>query len=170
MGLFQAIEIAASGLTAERLRMDVTAENLANAQTTRTPAGGPYRRQEVILAEVPTAVTSTSFASALRGAEGELLEAQPAAQPASPEEPGAVGGIVGGGVAVAGIVESPTPNQLVYDPSNPEANAQGYVQLPNVNPVTEMTNLIAESRAYEADVTAIQTAKDMYNSTLSLLK
>jgi len=170
MGLFQAIEIAASGLTAERLRMDVTAENLANAQTTRTPAGGPYRRQEVILAAQPATILSGGFAGALAAAEAREGEPAASAAQAQEAEPGAPTGLAGGGVAVAGIVESPTPDQLVYDPANPEANAQGYVRLPNVNPVTEMTNLIAESRAYEADVTAIQTAKDMFNATLSLLK
>jgi len=164
MGLFDAIEIAASGLTAERLRMDVTAENLANAQTTRTAGGGPYRRQEVILQALPT---RSGFASALQ--EASAQEAPPETPNPPVGEP-AVGEPTGGGVEVAAIVESPTPSQLVYDPSNPEANAQGYVRMPNVDPVTEMTDLIAESRSYQADVTAMQTAKDMFNATLSLLK
>ena len=75
-----------------------------------------------------------------------------------------------GGVQVAGIVNDPTPDQLVYDPGHPGANAAGYVQMPNVNPVTEMTDLISEQTSYQADVTAMQTAKTMYSKTLELLK
>ena len=75
-----------------------------------------------------------------------------------------------GGVEVTGIVNDPTPDKLVYDPGHPDANAQGYVRMPNVNPVTEMVDLISESRSYEANVTAMQTAKTMYTKTLELLK
>jgi flagellar basal-body rod protein FlgC len=144
MGFYDSIDIAASGLTAQRLRMDVTAENLANAQTTRTASGQPYQRQEVVLQQV--------------GGFGATLQ-------------GAIGGTpVPGGVVVTGIVSDPTPDKLVYDPSNPDANAQGYVRMPNVNAVTEMVDLVDESRSYEADVTAMQTAKQMYTKTLDLLK
>ena len=145
MSFFDAIDLAASGLTAERVRMDVTSENLANAQTTNGPGGQPYRRQEVVLQQV-----GGGFGAQLAGALG---------QPGTP-----------GGVEVAGIVSDPTPDQLVYDPGHPGANAQGYVRMPNVNPVTEMTDLISESNAYQSDVTAMQTAKSMYSSTLGLLK
>jgi flagellar basal-body rod protein FlgC len=144
MGFFDSLDIAASGLTAQRLRMDVTAENLANAQTTRTASGQPYQRQEVILQQVG------GFGATLQGA----INSQP----------------VPGGVQVAGIVGDPTPDKLVYDPGHPDANAQGYVRMPNVNPVTEMVDLIDESRSYEANVTAMQTAKQMYSKTLELLK
>ncbi len=145
MSFFDAIGIAASGLTAERVRMDVTSENLANAQTTNGPDGQPYRRQEVVLEQV-----SGGFGSTLAGAMGST---------ATP-----------GGVEVAGIVNDPTPDQLVYDPGNPAANKQGYVKMPNVNSVTEMTDLIDESDSYQADVTAMETAKTMYSSTLNLFK
>jgi flagellar basal-body rod protein FlgC len=144
MGFFDAIDIAASGLTAERLRMDVTAENLANAQTTRAANGQPYQRQEVVLEQVG------GFGATLAGAMGSKPPA--------------------GGVEVAGIVADATPDKLVYDPGHPDANAQGYVRMPNVNPVTEMVDLISESRSYESDVTAMQTAKSMYAKTLDLLK
>jgi len=144
MSFFDSIDIAASGLTAERLRMDVTAENLANADTTRGANGQPYQRQEVVLQQIG------GFSASLAGAMGSS---------AAP-----------GGVEVTGIVSDPTPDQLVYDPSNPDANKQGYVRMPNVNPVTEMTDLIDESRSYESDVTAMQTAKTMYTKTLDLLK
>jgi flagellar basal-body rod protein FlgC len=144
MSLFDAIDISASGLTAERTRMDVTAENLANAQTTRGPNGQPYQRQVVVLQQVG------GFGQALAGAIGNA----PAA----------------GGVEVSAIANDSTPNQLVYSPGNPDANAQGYVRMPNVNPVTEMVDMISESRAYEADVTAMQTSKTMYEKTLNILK
>lgn len=164
MGLFDAIDIAGSGLSAERVRMDVTSENLANAQTTRTATGGPYQRQEVELQQVG----SSSFSSALAGAieqEGGEGEGASGLMPASTGEGGPAGG-----VEVAGIVSDQTPGQLVYNPGSPEANAQGYVRMPNVDTVTEMTDLISESRAYEADVTAMQTSKSMFNSTLGILK
>ena len=152
MGLFQALDIAGSALSAERVRMDVTAENLANAQTTRTENGQPYRRQEVVLRQIGT---PSEFDEKLAGAIG--------ADQAGGQQPA-------GGVQVAGIVSDDTPDQQIYDPGNPEADAQGYVRMPNVNTVTEMTDLISESRAYQSDVTAMQTAKSMFTSTLSLLK
>lgn len=161
MGLFEAIDIAGSGLTAERVRMDVTAENLANAQTTKTAGGGPYRRQEVVLQQVGT----SNFGSALAGA----LE-QPASALNGQTLAASNGEAPAGGVQVSAIVNDKTPNQLVYDPSSPEANAKGYVEMPNVDTVTEMTDLISESRSYDADVTAMQTAKSMFNTTLGLLK
>ncbi len=146
MGLFDAIDIAASGLTAERLRMDVTAENLANAQTTRTPEGGPYRRKAVVLQQA-----GSGFAGQLTAAVGSG-----AAQPT--------------GVEVAGVVTDGTPLRRVYDPGHPDADAQGYVTMPNVNSVTEMVDLIDASRAYEANVTAMQTAKTAFTKTLELLR
>jgi flagellar basal-body rod protein FlgC len=146
MGLFDAIDISASGLTAQRLRMDVTAENLANAQTTRTPEGGPYRRKSVVLQ-----AAGSGFAGQLAGAVGG-----PAAAPA--------------GVEVAAIVPDTTPLQRVYDPGHPDANANGYVLMPNVNPVTEMVDLIDASRAYEANVTAMQTTKSAFAKTIELLR
>jgi len=149
VSFFDSINIAASGLTAERVRMDVTAENLANAETTDGPGGQPYRRQEVVLQQVG----GSSFSSTLAGAMGQ------SAQTPTP-----------GGVEVAGIVDDKTPDQLVYDPGAPGANAKGYVKMPNVNSVTEMTDLIDESDSYQSDVTAMDTAKTMYSSTLDLLK
>jgi flagellar basal-body rod protein FlgC len=151
MGLFDAIEIAGSGLTAERVRMDVTAENLANAQTTKAANGQPYRRQEVVLAQNGT---PGGFGAQLAGALGSAPAGQSAA----------------GGVNVSGIVSDNTPDHAVFDPGNPEANAQGYVLMPNVDTVTEMVDLIAESRSYQSDVTAMQTAKSMFSATLGLLK
>jgi flagellar basal-body rod protein FlgC len=139
MGLFDALDASGSALSAERLRMDVTAENLANAQSTRSADGtGPYKRKQVVLEQA-----GSSFADSLQAARG---------------------------VRVAGIVEDPSPARRVYDPGHPDADAQGYVTMPNVNTVTEMTDLIGASRAYEANVTAMQTAKSMFARTLDLLK
>jgi flagellar basal-body rod protein FlgC len=148
MSFFGGLEVSASGLTAERLRMDVTAENLANAQTTRGANGQPYRRKEVVLQEAPG-----SFGASLSAAMG--------------------GGGNGssGGVQVAGVVEdTATPLKRVYDPGHPDADAQGYVSMPNVDTVTEMVDLISASRSYEANVTAMQAAKQMFTKTLDLLR
>jgi flagellar basal-body rod protein FlgC len=146
MGMFDGLEISASGLTAERLRMDVTAQNLANAQTTRGADGQPYRRKAVVLAERQA---PGSFGAALAGAMGS-------------------GGSKG--VEVAAISEDQTPLKRVYDPSHPDADADGYVQMPNVDPVAEMVDLISAQRAYEANVTAMQAAKQMFAKTLELLR
>lgn len=146
MGLFDAINTSGSGLTAERLRMDVTAENLANAQTTRGADGNPYRRKEVVLQE-----NGQTFGTMLTSAMGGKTAAAK-------------------GVSVAGVVQDDAPNKLVYDPGHPDANAEGYVEMPNVNSVTEMVDLISASRGYEANVTAIQTAKSMFSKTLDILR
>lgn len=151
MGMFDAINASGSGLTAERLRMDVTAENLANAQTTRGADGNPYRRKEVVLQETG----SGSFGSMLTSAMGTGRSG---------------GSSAAKGVQVAGIVEDQAPSKLVYDPGHPDANADGYVEMPNVNSVTEMVDLISASRGYEANVTAIQTAKSMFSKTLDILR
>ena len=152
MGLFDAIDVTGSALSAERLRMDVTAENLANAQTTRGANGQPYRRKEVILQEQGG---QGSFGTVLAGMMGG--GGGNASSPAR-------------GVQVAGIVEDATPLKRIYDPGHPDADANGYVTMPNVNTVTEMTDLISSSRAYEANVTAMQSAKQMFSKTLDILR
>ena len=134
--MFGALGIAASGMAAERLRLDVTSANLANANTTRGADGKPYVRQEVAL----QAGGVETFSNVLTG------------------------------VQVAGIVNDPSPPRRVYDPSHPDADASGYVSLPNINSVTEMTDLIAESRSYEANTQAFETAKTLYAKTIDLLR
>ena len=146
MGMFDALNVSATGLTAERLRMDVTAENLANAQTTRGADGQPYRRKEVVLQE---RAGSGTFGAALQSA---------------------ISGGRPGGVEAAAIVQDATPLKQVYDPGHPDADADGYVQMPNVDPVAEMVDLISAQRAYEANVTAMQAAKQMFSKTLDLLR
>ena len=150
MGMFDALDVSATGLTAERLRMDVTAENLANAQTTRGADGQPYRRKEVVLSEVQ----SGGFGSQLAKAVGA----------------GSASGSQPGGVEVSGITQDQTPGKLVYDPGHPDADAKGYVRMPNVDTVAEMVDLISASRAYEANVTAMNAAKQMFSKTLDLLR
>jgi len=148
MGLFDALDVSGSGLSAERLRMDVTSENLANAQTTQGADGQPYRRKQVVLAEAGSGATfGTVLRSAMAGSSSVVH-----------------------GVQVAGITEDQTPLKRIYDPGHPDADADGYVTMPNVNTVTEMTDLISASRAYEADITAMQTAKTMFTKTLDILR
>jgi flagellar basal-body rod protein FlgC len=145
--MFDALNVSATGLTAERLRMDVTAENLANAQTTRGADGRPYRRKEVVLGEIAQGGFGSQLAAAMGKGSGRA-----------------------GGVEVQAITEDQTPGKLVYDPGHPDANAEGYVQMPNVDTVAEMVDLITASRAYEANVTAMQAAKQMFTKTLDLLR
>ncbi|MBI4831864.1 MAG: flagellar basal body rod protein FlgC [Candidatus Lindowbacteria bacterium] len=137
MRVFSALDISASGLSAERTRMEVIANNLANANATRTPEGGPFRRQLVIL----------------RGTE--------ARDPYRMENLG---------VTVAGVVDDPSPFPMVFDPSHPDANADGYVAMPNVNAVEEMTDMITAVRAYEANVTAIDASKNLVSRSLDIIR
>lgn len=150
--MFRALEASASALTAERLRMELIAQNLANAHSTRTADGGPYRRQVAIFAP--------------RAAFGDLLRAALARQ-----LPVAVAGraaLAPAGVQVVGVVEDPSPLRRIYDPGHPDADAEGYVTLPNVDPVEEMVNLVAATRAYEANVAAFNAAKEMALRALEL--
>jgi flagellar basal-body rod protein FlgC len=133
------MEIAASGLTAERGRMNVIASNLANARTTRGADGLPYKRLDPVFAAKP--VAPGSFDPVLQS----IREVQ-----------------------LAGVRPDTTPGEMVYDPGHPDANAQGYVQYPNVNVVTEMVNLMTASRAYEAGVTSIESLKAMARSALKI--
>ena len=143
MDFFRAMEITASGLNAERSRMNTIASNLANAKTTRTEAGGPYKRLDPVFQSVPLA---TKFSD---------LVGEKAAQAASI-------------VRVESIRQDESPPQMVYDPGHPDADASGYVAMPNVNVVQEMVNMITASRAYEAGVTVMQTVKGMARSALNI--
>ncbi len=144
MGFLDSLDISASGMTAERLRMDVIANNLANVNTTRTPGGGPFRREEVVL----TPGTS-SFGDALSAATG------------------GAGGYLGG-VQVSAIVPDQTPFKRVYDPGHPDADAQGYVSMPNIDTVTEMVDMMGASRAYEANVSAVDALKSMAEKAIQI--
>ncbi|HBT79248.1 MAG: flagellar basal body rod protein FlgC [Selenomonas sp.] len=146
MSMFLGIDAAASGLTAERLRMDVISNNIANANTTRTRTGGAYHRRYVIFE--PRETDSNTFESYLQKKIHKL-------------EPGA-------GVRAIGIGTNNEQGPLVYDPTHPDANAQGYVERPNVNMVSEMVDMITASRAYEANTTTIDAAKAMVSKALEI--
>jgi flagellar basal-body rod protein FlgC len=148
MSMFGGMEISASALTAQRLRLNVTAENLANAQTTQTADGSPYRRKEVTLQAVPKGGFGAQLSKAMGGGSG----------------------VAPGGVQATAISEDETDGKLVYDPSHPDANEQGYVRMPNVDTVTEMVDLIDAQRAYEANVTAMSASKQMFAKTLEILR
>lgn len=143
MSFLDSMSISGSALSALRLRMDVIAENMANVNTTRTADGQPYRRRYVVFQSIEK--NNGSFASYLNKAEA-----------------------AGGGVRVAEIGEDDSPFKLDYDPSHPDANEDGYVELPNVEVVQEMVDMMSAYRAYEANITALNTFKDMAVKTLEL--
>jgi flagellar basal-body rod protein FlgC len=140
------MDTSSSGLTASRIRMDVISSNIANANTTRTAEGGPYRRKTVSFREQSAELGKRIFNSTITGSK----------MPA------------GKGVVVDKILNDRSPFKLVYDPAHPDANQEGYVQMPNVNIVTEMVDMISATRAYEANVTAINTAKNMAVKALEI--
>lgn len=147
MGMFTAIDASASGLTAERLRMDVISNNIANANTTRTEQGGAYHRRYVVF--TPREKELESFEQMLKQATGYRKTS-------------------GEGVRAVAIMEDPQQGPLVYDPTHPDANEEGYVEKPNVNIVAEMVDMITASRAYEANTTAINAAKSMAMKALEI--
>ena len=155
MGFYSSIEISASGLSAERLAMDVIANNIANANTTRTPQGGAFKRQLVVFAQKPN---------------GSNPAGSPIPSGADPFSPNATVKPSVNGVEAVGIVNDPSPDRLVFDPGNPEADARGYVHYPNVQIVKEMVDMMAASRAYEANVAAIQAARNMGTADMALLR
>lgn len=146
MKLFRSMDVSASGLTAERLRLDVIANNLANASSTQTPEGGPYARQVAVVASRPPA-------------SGLGIGALGTSDP---------GNSAGNGVQVLGIARDASPPVLKYDPSHPDADETGHVAMPNVNVITEMVDLISATRAYEANVTALNAAKQMILKALEI--
>lgn len=152
MAFFDAMNISATGLTAQRLRMDVISENIANVNTTRTIHGGPYRRKTVLFQEIQ----ETPFGSLMRDTV-ESGGIGPRRQPP-----------LGMGVRATNVVQDFGPGPTIYDPAHPDADAQGYVQMPNVNIVEEMVNMISASRSYEANITAINVSKAMMNRTLEI--
>lgn len=145
MGIFNSINISATGLSAERLRMDVISNNIANVNTTRTEDGGPFRRQMVIFQSID--------------------EQKKLPMSKQPQEPSA-----GRGVRVKSIMEDMSPFKMEYDPEHPDADADGYVRKPNVTIVHEMVDMITCTRAYEANVTCINSAKDITSAALSISK
>lgn len=142
MSLFAALQVSASGMQAERMRAETLVENMANAETTRTPQGGPYRRKDVVFSsELQESPFSAVF-------QNELAT----------------------GVAVSDITEDQSPPEMRYMPSHPDANAEGYVAFPKMNPATEMADLLNTARSYQANIAAMTAVKDMITNSISLLK
>ena len=144
MGFLNSINVSASGLTAEKLRMDVISKNIANANTTRTAEGTPYRRQVVVF---EGADNNVPFSQYLSNASKSMI---------------------GGGVKVKGIIDDQTPFKQIYEPGHPDADSNGYIKMPNVDIMTEMVNMITASRAYEANVTALNTTKSIAMKALEI--
>jgi len=144
MNLFGMLELSGSALGAERQRAEVVASNMANAQTTRTPAGGPYRRQLVVF----QAQRVPRFSLALAGWQRETSSA----------------------VRVAAVVPDQRPPVMRFEPGHPDANAEGYVAYPQVDPIEEMTDLLGAVRAYELNASAVQATKNMIAQSLDLLR
>ena len=163
--MFSGLSISASGLRAQRVRQNVISSNLANAETTRTKEGGPYKRQFVILRENPKDPDQRFVFGAPR-MQGFTTHDNhiPIPAPGFPIDKDHIGS----GVEVASIEQDQTPAKLVYDPSHPDANAQGYVAMPNVNVVQEMTDMITATRSYEASVTAMNSTKSMLMKALEI--
>jgi len=164
-GLFSAIKISASGLRGQRTKMDVVARNLANAETTRTADGTPYRRQRAIFEQVLGDKLKRHAVNMGYAVENRLARTHPAHLGETDLTTVQAGGGVTSEVTVA--LDS-SEFRVVYDPGHPDADEQGYVLMPNVNPITEMVDMITASRAYEANVSAVQTAKDMFNDALKI--
>jgi flagellar basal-body rod protein FlgC len=147
MDIFRTLDISASGLSGQRARMDAITDNLANSDTVVTASGGPYRRKVVVLQSTDDA----GFRDLLHGR-------------------GAAGGRPPGGVKVAGVVEMQDAPRRAYLPGHPHADADGFVNFPNVSPLVEMVDMLATTRAYEANATAFQATKTMAAKLLELLR
>ena len=152
MYLMGSLNVSASGMSAQRTRMDIIAQNIANVNTTRDENGKPYRRQTVVFAEKNDSNFESFLRSARTGISGKADK-------------------LGDGVKITGIAEDHvTPMKMVYDPAHPDADEDGYVTMPNVNTVTEMTNLIDATRSFEANVTAFNATKSMAQKSLEIGK
>ncbi len=149
MNLFGVMEVSGSALEAERVRAEVVASNMANAETTRTSEGGPYRRQQVVFT---SAAPQQSFGGQLLGVAGGGADEQI------------------GGVRVTDVVADPTPPLRRFDPGHPDADKDGYVSYPDINPLTEMVDLMGATRAYGLNSSAVQAEKGMLTASLDILK
>jgi flagellar basal-body rod protein FlgC len=171
MNLFGLMETSGGAMQAERMRAEVVAANMANAETTRTAAGGPYRRQEVVFAADqgdPGFLDSMQAA----GADQQYSRlSQMAWSASSALSPGsAAAGPVAPGVRIAAVVQDPSPPLRRYDPGHPDADANGYVAYPDINPLTEMVDLMGATRAYGLNGAAVQAEKGMIASALDIVK
>jgi flagellar basal-body rod protein FlgC len=145
MDLFKIFSISGSGMAAQRSRMSVVAGNLANTETTRSPEGGPYRRRDVIFQAVPA---EGEFSERLADLSDRRNDAQ--------------------GVEVVGIKQSIRPPRKIFDPAHPDANPEGYVSLPDINPIEEMVDMLSAARSYEANLSAYNTTKSLIRKILDI--
>jgi len=158
MNVFGLMETSGSAMQAERMRAEVVAANMANAETTRTESGGPYRRQHVVFA----ANSSADFADSLAGAS-RIPAGLPVSMGTNPRQPA-------GGVHIAQVVQDPAPPLKRYDPGHPDAGPDGYVAYPDINPLTEMVDLMGATRAYGLNGSAVQAEKGMIAAALEIVK
>src|SRR6266567_313725 len=142
MSLFSVLSVGASGMAAQRIRAEVLTENLANSETTRTPEGGPYRRKDVLFESTPAESPFSSVFNAHLNAPG--------------------------GVAVSEVITDPSAPEMRYMPGHPDANPDGYVAFPKVNPAEDMVDLMGAARGYQANVAAISAVKDMIQRSIDL--
>ncbi len=142
MSLFSSLQVSASGMAAQRTRAELLVENMANAETTRTPEGGPYRRKDVVFS---SDLQSSPFSAVF---QNQLAE----------------------GVSVAGVTQDDRPPELRYLPGHPDADANGYVAFPRMNPAEEMVDLMNAARSYQGNVAAMTAVKDMINHSLDLMR
>jgi flagellar basal-body rod protein FlgC len=142
MSLFSSLQVAASGMAAQRTRAQLLVENMANAETTRTPEGGPYRRKDAVFL---TDLQASPFSAVFQNEMGQ-------------------------GVRVAEVVEDDRPPELRYMPGHPDADANGYVAFPRMNPAEEMVDLLNASRSYEGNVSAMSAVKDMINRSIDIMR
>jgi flagellar basal-body rod protein FlgC len=145
MSLFSVLSVSASGLAAQRTRAELVVQNLANSETTRTPEGGPYRRQDAVFQSAPQ---TSAFSSVF---QTELTD-----------------GVTG--VEVAGIIQDSSEGEKRYQPGHPDADPEGYVAYPNVNPAEDMVDLLSAQRGFEGNVAAMTAIKDMIQRSIDLLK
>lgn len=166
-GLFGAIKTSASGLRGQRMKMDVVARNLANAETTRTADGTPYRRQRAIFEQVLGDKLGRHQMKLSRAGGGDGLTTTNSHH-LSGLSKGRDQESNGGISSDVDVAADASEFRVIYDPGHPDADADGYVLMPNVNPITEMVDMISASRAYEANISAVQTAKEMFNQALKI--
>ncbi len=159
MNLFGVMDVSASALTAERIRAEVTASNMANAETTRTSAGTPYKRQHVVFQAAATEPGLNGMQLPESGSFASVWGEHVAGQVTVP-----------GGVEVSAVVEDQSPALKRFDPQHPDADKDGYVSFPNIDPLTEMVDLLGATRAYGLNSSAVQAAKGMITASLDLLK
>jgi flagellar basal-body rod protein FlgC len=171
MNLFGLMDVSASALTAERVRAEVVASNMANAETTRTPEGGPYQRHHVVFEAEGGGSFQESLANEMNGGLNTVFKSRLK----SSFTGGLSGGVnaassTPGGVAVAGVISDASAPLQRYDPQHPDAGADGFVAYPDINPLTEMVDLMGATRSYGMNASAVQAEKSMVTSSFDILK